>query len=552
MLAIGVVSVVINLMMLAPALFMLQVFDRVLSSGSHETLLMLTLGTALALALLLVFDYLRGRLQSVAGLTIGESLSPRVTRHLIREFSSSVGRPGPDALRDVALVRNCFSAKGLLALFDAPWLFVFVGVIALFHPLLGMAAGGSALLMLLLAWLADRLSREDTETIRRQAARTSGFLESSLVNAEVVQAMGMGENLLHRWHEMSDRLAHDQVKSARKSIAMASLVRIVRQCIQVGMLALGAWLVLQGQASAGVMIASTILLSRALAPVEQVVGSWRVITEGRAALQRLEVLLGPDEPARRPMDLPAPTGMLTVSGLVFRGTGDRIILNQVALQLGAGDSLAVIGPSAAGKSTLARLLVGIWHPFQGSVRLDGVELKDWPRGSVGQFIGYLPQDVELFAGTIAENIARLGAVDAEAVVDAARRAHVHDMILSLPGGYDAAVGDLGVMLSPGQRQRIGLARALYGSPALVVLDEPNANLDGAGEIALAKTLQLLKAMRVSVVVITHRAPLVAHVDKLLVLDKGRVQQFGPANEVRALLGQRNGGDGAQVVVLRAS
>jgi PrtD family type I secretion system ABC transporter len=350
--------------------------------------------------------------------------------------------------------------------------------------------------------------------------------------------MGMTDALLGRWRAKNAEVTALQGPTARKSVLMTATTRTVRQGVQVVILGLGAWLVIRGEATAGIMIATTTLLGRALAPVEQVVGSWRVLAEGRAAFRRLGELLaaGDAEPER--MSLPAPTGKLLAQGLVFRApNSERMLLAGVSLQLDAGEALAIIGPSAAGKSTLVRLLTGIWKPTAGTVRLDQADLTQWPREDLGPHLGYVPQDVELFPGTVAENIARLGAVDSAKVVQAAMRAHVHEMILSLPEGYDTPVDPAGALLSPGQRQRLALARALYGDPKLLILDEPNSNLDGAGENALAATLRDLRG-KVTVVVVTHRNTLIQHVDKMLVLDGGRTQHYGSAAEVMKAMQQR--------------
>jgi PrtD family type I secretion system ABC transporter len=332
---------------------------------------------------------------------------------------------------------------------------------------------------------------------------------------------------------------------------MAALTRMVRQAVQVFMLGLGAYLVINGEASAGVMIATTTLLGRALAPVEQVVGSWRVLAEGRAAYRRLSELLAAADAQPQRMALPTPIGALHAHQLVFRAPqGERLILAGVSLSLEPGEALAIIGPSAAGKSTLVRLLTGVWKPSAGSVRLDQADLAQWPREELGPWIGYVPQDVELFPGTVAENIARLGEVDAAQVVAAAQRAQVHELILSLPEGYDTMVDPAGAVLSPGQRQRIALARALYGDPKLVILDEPNSNLDGAGELALAETLKALRG-QVTVVVVTHRTTLVQQVDKLLVLEAGKAQHYGTVAEVMRALQPKTpaASHGAQVVAM---
>jgi ATP-binding cassette subfamily C exporter for protease/lipase/ATP-binding cassette subfamily C protein EexD len=364
-------------------------------------------------------------------------------------------------------------------------------------------------------------------------------VESSLRNAEVLQALGMTQALLARWRRLQERIAGDHASASRSSVAFTAAARCLRQGIQVAMLTLGAWLVLSEQASPGVMIAVTILLGRAVQPVEQLVANWKPLTDARAAWARLVSLSESFEREEPRVALPKPRGQVAVEGISFRVRGsDAPILSGIAFGLAPGEALAVIGPSAAGKSTLARLLTGIWAPSSGTVRLDGADISGWARGEVGPWIGYVPQDVELFEGSVADNIARLGEVQAEAVIAAARRANVHEMILGLPQGYDTPVGEHGLRLSPGQRQRIALARALYGDPRLVVLDEPNSNLDGAGEIALAQALSAVRSEGVTTVVVTHRPSLIAHVDKILVLGAGRMQQFGPAAQVMKAMQQQ--------------
>lgn len=543
-------SFFVNLLLLAPALFMLQVFDRVLTSQSQETLLVLLLGVAVALGLMAVLDYLRGRLQGVAGNMIAEQLSPTVAKLMLGHAARRAERSTSEGLRDVAALRNLFSAQGLLALFDMPWAFVYVAVIWLAHPLLGMAAAAASVLMLALAVVNDRVTRRDIEALQKEAARTTRYLEGSMQNAELAQSLGMGDALIARWRQLNTGVTALQGPTARKSVAMAALTRTTRQAVQVLLQALGAYLVITGEGTPGILVACTILLGRALAPVEQVVGSWRVLAEGRLAYSRLSELLGAAERQPERMTLPAPSGRLHTQGLVFRAPqSERMILAGVSLSLEPGESLAITGPSGAGKSTLVRLLTGLWKPHAGVVRLDGADLAHWPREALGPWLGYVPQGVELFAGTVAENIARLGEVDADKVVQAAQRAGVHALILSLPQGYDTVIDSMGVMLSPGQRQRIALARALYGNPKLLVLDEPNSNLDGAGELALAEALKALRG-QVTVIVVTHRSTLVQHMDKLLVLEAGRVQQYGPVAEVMQSIkraGQNTGG--AQVVMM---
>ena len=530
-------SFFVNLLLLVPALFMLQVFDRVLASQSGETLLVLMIGVGVALTLLLALDYLRARLQGVVGNVVAESLSPAVTKIAVAQGARRSGRGNSESLRDVGSLRALFSAQGLLALFDAPWVIVYVAVIWLAHPVLGMAAAAAAVVMLALALINGFATRREIEALQKAAAGATRYLEASLQNAEVAQTLGMTDALIARWRQKNGEVTALQRPTATKTVAMAALTRTVRQSVQVLMLALGAYLVITGEATAGVMIATTTLLGRALAPVELIVGSWRILAEGRAAFRRLSELLGAADAQPARMALPAPSGQLFAQNLMFRAPqGERMLIAGVSLQLDAGESLAIIGPSGAGKSTLARLLTGVWKPTAGVVRLDQADLSQWPREDLGPWLGYVPQDVELFPGTVAENIARLGEVDSAQVVRAAQRAHVHELILSLPEGYDTMVDPQSALISPGQRQRIALARALYGDPKLLVLDEPNSNLDGAGELALGEALKALKG-QVTVVVITHRSTLVQHMDKMLVLEAGRVQQYGTQAEVRQSMPQ---------------
>jgi len=545
-------SFFINLLLLIPAIFMLQVFDRVLVSRSTDTLLVLALGAGIGLLLLMALDYVRARLQGVAGNVIAETLSPVVTKLTVAQAARRSGKPLNEGLRDIGTLRAAFSAQGLLAVFDAPWMLIYIALIWLAHPWLGMTAAGAAALMLLLTFVNDWLTRRDIEALQKAASGATRYLEASLANAEVVQTLGMTDALLARWRAKSAEVLRLQGPTARKSVSMAALTRTLRQAVQILMLAVGAYLVVTGRASPGVIIACTILLGRALQPVEQVVGSWKVLAEARAAFARLGTLL--DSAAAEPqrMELPAPRGALLAHQLAFRPQGtERVLLAGVSLQLAAGESLAIIGPSGAGKSTLLRLLTGVWAPTAGVVRLDGSDLAQWPREQLGPWLGYVPQDVELFAGSVAENIARLGEVDSAKVVAAAQRARVHEMIQSLPDGYDTLVDPASALLSPGQRQRIALARALYGDPRLLVLDEPNSNLDGAGELALGEALKALRG-QVTVVVVTHRTTLVQHVDKMLVIDAGRTQHYGTVAEVTKAMQARAQGQppaGAKVVAM---
>ncbi len=524
-------SFFINLLLLVPSLFMLQVFDRVLVSGSMETLALLLLGAGIGLLLLAALDYVRGRMQDVAGSLVAQSLSPVVTQLLLAQGARRQGRHGVEGLRDIATLRALFSAQGLLALFDTPWIVVYVAIIAMAHWWLGLTALAAAVLMLALAIANDRYTRHALETLQKAAAGSTRYLETALANAEVVQALGMTDALIARWRQKNAEAVMLQGPTAQRTVAMAALTRTLRQAVQIVMLSVGAWLVVSGRGSPGITVACTILLGRALAPVEQVVGSWKLLAEARAAFARLSLLLEASATQPEPMALPAPRGELSVQNAVYRvPQSDRLLLSGVSLHLKPGESLAIIGPSGAGKSTLLRLLTGLWAPLAGVVRLDGSDLSRWPREQLGPWLGYVPQDVELFPGTVADNIARLGELDPQQVVNAAQRARVHDMILGLPEGYDTWVDPQGALLSPGQRQRIALARALYGDPRLLVLDEPNSNLDGNGEQALAEALKDLRG-QVTVVIVTHRTALVQQVDQLLVIEGGKPLHYGPVAEV---------------------
>jgi ATP-binding cassette, subfamily C, type I secretion system permease/ATPase len=528
----GLFSLAINLLLLVPPLYMLQVFDRVLASRSGETLLVLTIAAVTALVIMALLEVLRARLLAAAGAALDQSLGPRVLDGLLAQTARLSGGAYLNGLRDVSTLRSFLGGAGLTALFDAPWLPVFLLVIFLFHPVLGVVALVGGVAMVSLAVLNERLTRAPIARSQAEARRAGRFIDANVRNAEVVSALGMLPAVTQRWARLNDGALAEQMRASRIGGAFTGWTKFARQFIQMAMLATGAFLVVAQDATAGVMIATTILLGRALAPVEALVAGWRSLVEARNAWRRLSELLGASPQAEGRTELPAPAGQVELESVAFR-LADKVILRGVSFKLAAGEALGLIGPSASGKSTLARLIVGVWKAGGGVVRLDGADVAAWPREKLGPHLGYLPQDVELFGGSVSENIARMGTPDAAEVVRAAQRAHVHDLILRLPKGYDTDIGENGQSLSPGQRQRIGLARALYGNPRLVVLDEPNANLDHEGEEALQRALEALKADRVTVVVIAHRPSLLRSVDKMLVLNDGAVASFGPRAEVMA-------------------
>lgn len=547
----GLFSLFINLLLLVPALYMLQVFDRVLLSRSDETLVVLTVGVVTALAIMMLLDVLRGRLLASAGLALDRLLGPRVLSGLLANARTPGAGEYVHGLHDVAVLRGFLTGTGIISLFDAPWLPIYLLVIYLFHPVLGVVATAGAGLLLLLAVLNEKLTRRPLEELQAEQRRAARFIDAGLRNAEVVNALGMAAAVTERWQRLNRQVLVRQAGASQVGGGLSSATRFTRQLVQVVTLGTGAWLVIDLHVTSGVMIAATILLGRALAPVETLIAGWKSMVDARSAYGRLAVLIGRTEQGGKVTELPPPCGRLSAERAIFGIAGqERPILKGVSFQLESGESLGIIGPSGSGKSTLARLIVGVWKPTAGSMRLDGAEVSAWPRERLGPHVGYLPQDVELFAGTVAENIARLGEADSEAIVQAARRAQAHAMILRLPRGYDTEIGDAGAVLSGGQRQRLALARALYGQPRLIVLDEPNSNLDGEGEDALLRALAALKQEGATVILITHRPSLLASIDKVLVLREGTVEHFGARAEVIAKVTRGSIPPNAPAVVLR--
>jgi PrtD family type I secretion system ABC transporter len=531
----GAASLLLNLALLMPSIYMMQVFDRVFSSRSMATLVMLSALAFLALSLGYCMDVVRARALGWSGRALDRRLSPDALAGVLREAAGVTGRGNTDALRDIAQLRAFMGGTGVQALFDAPWLPIFVLVICLMHPLLGMAAAAGACTLIALGVLNERLVRGRAERSLRCSRDTTRYAEALTRNAEVIIGMGMTRAAITSWEARHDQLLEAQTQLGGVSSRLSAVARVTRQGLQIVMLALGAWLVIDRHASPGIMVAATILLGRALQPVEQLIGGWKVLVEARGAWRRLSerpIASG----ATPELELPAPNGRVEVERVIFSAVPMRPpLIKGVALTLEAGESLGVIGPSASGKTTLIRLILGIWKPQAGVIRLDGADIARWDRDALGQHIGYLPQDVELFAGTVAENIARLGPVDSAQVVAAAQLAHAHEMILRLPDGYETQIGDAGAILSGGQRQRIAFARALYGNPKLVVLDEPNANLDAQGQAALTTALRELGARGVTTIMVGHSLDLMSHLDKLAVLKDGALEAFGPSATILSQL-----------------
>ena len=532
----GGFSFFINMIMLVPAIYMLQIYDRVLSSRSESTLLMLTLLALGLYALMGGLEWVRSRLLVRAGSMLDSQMNERVFTAAFEANLRRAGANAGQAINDLTNVRQFVTGNGLFAFFDAPWFPIYLIVIFVIHPMLGLFSLLGAMVLVALALVNQWVTQGVLSQANTAAIQSSNYATNNLRNAEVIEAMGMLSNVRRRWYgKYQDVIALQGVASDRAG-TITALTKSLRITLQSLILGLGALLVIDGKITAGAMITGSILMGRALAPVDLLIGTWRQFLGARSAYERLTKLLK-EFPARQEgMALPPPQGRLAVENVVAVAPGTQTtILKSVSLALEPGEVLGVIGPTASGKSTLARLLVGVWPAAGGKVRLDGADVYSWNKHELGNHVGYLPQDVELFEGTIAENIGRFGDIDSEKVIEAARHAGVHEMVLRFPKGYDTPIGIGGSFLSGGQQQRIGLARALYGGPAFIVLDEPNSNLDDVGEAALVQAVLAQKAEGRTVVVITHRTSILSAVDKLLVLREGTVAAFGPRQQVMEAL-----------------
>ena len=532
----GIFSAAINLLMLVPIMYMLQVYDRVISSGSYSTLAMLTLLMVFLLMSMGGFEWVRSMILISASNRLEKRLQSRVFNATFKSAVSSGGAVNNgQPLTDLSSLRQFMTGNGLFAFFDAPWFPIYVALMFVFHPLFGLVALFASVVMIIMAWVNEKITTKKLKDANSQAAVVHNSVIGSLRNAEVIAAMGMTADIRKKQEEQSEEVQKLQTEASRSSGILTSTSKTFRMIVQSLILGLGALLALRQEISPGLMIAGSLLLGRALAPIDVLVGSWKGFSVARAQYERLGKLLN-DVPAdSEPMPLPPPIGALEVRevSVVPPGTKTPVVVG-VSIQLNAGESLGIVGPSASGKSTLARAILGIWPTATGKVRLDGADITNWDRTLLGPYIGYLPQDIELFDGTVSDNICRFGKPDPIKTVAAAKMAGVHEMILKLPKGYDTVISGAGV-LSGGQRQRIGLARAVYGSPKLIVLDEPNSNLDEQGERELAAALIRIKEMGCTVVVITHRTMVLNSVDKMLVMKEGTVASFGPRDRVLASL-----------------
>lgn len=546
-------SMAINLLMLVPSLYMLQVYDRVVPTGNKSTLLMLTLIVIVLFLTMSILEWVRSQILVRVSSRLEILLNKRVFEVAFKQSLYSGGqRATVQAMDDLTALRQFLTGNGLFAFFDAPWLPIYVAVMFVFHPWYGWFSIATAILLILLAIANEQATAKTLAEANELALTGRGLLNRNFRNAEVIESMGMLTNIRRRWLSTSYKVLQLQSIASSRAGLITATSKVVRLTSQSIILGVGAYLVIEREISPGLMIAGSILLGRALAPIDLMIGSWKGFINARGQYLRLHnaLLLIPAEPEKMP--LPAPKGNLQLEDVHVVPPGSKtLILKSISLNIQPGDFVGIMGPSGAGKSTFARAILGIWPTVKGSIRLDGAEINGWNRQALGPYLGYLPQDIELFEGTISENIARFGEVDPEKVVNAAQLAGVHDLILHLPDGYDTVIGGNGGNLSGGQRQRIGLARALYDDPVLLVLDEPNSNLDEQGEYALANALQNLKQKQVTVILITHRQNILSKVDKLLILNEGQLALFGPRDQVIAHLQKQTQPASSQVSSLPA-
>lgn len=531
-------SLIINLFLLAPSLFMFQLFDRVIGTRSKEALWLLSGLLLVALLVMGIIEVVRSRILVNANNALDLMMAPYLLKKMVEGATSPEGNPNTYALKDLQTVRTFITGQGIIQLLDAMWLPIYMVLLYFMHPMMLMVLIIGTALMLTLSIASELLTKNplaESNSANRLATR---FVDSAMLNAEVVNAMGMQASLTRRWASLNDRVIILQTQASKWSGRISGMTKTVRQIIQAMSMAVGTYIMLGDITfSMGMIMAGGIIFGKALGPLEYVISGWRSLLETRDAYARLDAFVkGVSKEQSYQLELPPPTGQIALEHVTFgiRATG-KILIRDVSFALSAGDSLGIVGPSASGKSTLARLLVGAWKPQQGTIRIDGADLASWPSERLGQHIGYLPQDIELFAGSIADNIARLDEPDSEMVIEAARIAGLHEMILQMPNGYDTQIGEGGAVLSGGQRQRIGFARAIYGNPKILILDEPNASLDTAGELALVNAMAHLKQAGTTTIFITHNPHFINNVSKLLVMQNGALAAFGPKEWVMAQL-----------------
>ena len=533
---VGVFSAVVNLLMLTPTLYLLQVFDRVLNGQSVTTLLVVSLITLFLFAMMAFGEWARSILLVKTGVKLDQALSKKVFLSSFLSYLNPSESEPSKAFGYLIAMRQFMTGNGVFALFDSPWLPIYIAVLFLLHPLLGWLAIGFSIVQVAIAWYGYQVGRETQLASDESQATAQKFMQSKLRNIEVLSSMGMLAPLYQRWQGLQFNALLKNGSAQQRIGVITAISKFVRFTQQSASLGAGAWLVIHGEVSVGAMIAGNVLMTRALAPIDLLVGTWPSFLSSKEAYTKLNTLMSFQPMGRNKVLAETPVGRLKVENLIARASGrEKPILNGVNFEAFPGLATVILGSSGSGKSTLARAMLGIWPDYDGDILLDDYPIAQWTRESLGVHLGYLPQDIELFDGTIAENIARIGAVDSERVIEAAEAAGLHQIILRFPKGYDTRVGQGGAFLSGGQRQRVGLARALYGNPAVVVLDEPNANLDDAGENALLQAVELLKKQGKTVVLISHRPSVLKVADRLVIMEDGQVLASGPRDGLLAKL-----------------
>ncbi len=536
---IAIFTTIINFSMIVPALYMFQIYDSVLSSRSVETLIMLSLIAVFIYAIYGFLNWTRSQILVRLNNDFDQKLSNR-TFHAVLTGIIQTGSISPSqAFGDLTTLRQFFTGTGVLVLVDAPFGVIFLIIIFLIHPVLGVFALIAGLIQVAGAILNEKLTKEKIRESNKHFQSAQNFLQANLRNVEVIEAMGMHDNVRKKWREKYEKMLAIQSEASENSAKIQGAIRAIRVTAQSLILGLGAYLTINNIITPGMMIMASILMGRALSPVDQAVGIWNQFVNARQAYERLTNLLSDFPLPQRHLPLPLPQGFIKVeNAFVGPRTSQQPILKNISFDANPGELIGIIGPTASGKSSLAKMLVGVWMPYSGSYKIDNAEIRFYNRDEIGRLIGYLPQDIELFSGTVAENIARFGDINMQLVIRAAMIAGVHDMILQLPKGYETEVGEGGGYLSGGQRQRIALARALYGDPVLIVLDEPNSNLDEQGEMALMRALMIMKKLKRTVFVISHRMNILSIVDKIMLIGNGTIQLYGARDEIMEVLKRR--------------
>lgn len=536
---VGLFSMFINILMLVPPLYMLQLYDRVLGSRSQDTLIMLTLIVVVLFITMGLLEVVRSRVLVRVGNKLDSMLSQRIFDNLFELERKAPGRSSSMPLNDLTQVRQFMTGNGLFAFFDAPWMPIYIIVLFIFHPAFGFFAIFAAIVLVGITVANEYSTKEKLAEANNLSRASTIYVDSNIRNAEVVNAMGMRNNISKIWADKYYGFLNAQNIASDSAGVWSNLSKSLRVMFQSLILGLGAYLAINMEVTPGMMIAASIIMGRALAPLDLIIGSWKGFSSARSSYERIEGLLNDFPKDKEYMQLPAPKGEITLENVVvIPPSGTVPSLKGISMRIEKGDVVGIIGPSAAGKSSLARVMLGLWPLTNGVARIDKADISQWDREDLGKYVGYLPQDIELFEGTVSQNIARFGEVEPEKVVEAASKAGVHEMILKLNEGYDTKIGPGGASLSGGQRQRIGLARALYNNPVFIVLDEPNSNLDDVGEAALVEAIKTLRAGGTTVVIITHRTNVLQATNKLALINNGVLELYGNTNDVLNAIAQK--------------